>query len=179
MSRRSSDALIPMAVVSLTVDPVTSLPAVMLRDEASGRGVSIAIGLGEATAIAAEIGKIETERPMTHHLLSTILERAGVRVDGIEIHSERGDRGDCTPSQRAVIRLRMPGGDRITQDARPSDALALALRANAPVWIAPSVIDQRERGRVGAGVLQKKRARSEDGELDDAVTTPAWRGRLH
>ena len=174
MSRLPSDALIPMAVVSLAVDPVTSLPAVMLRHEASGRAVSIAIGLGEATAIAAELGKIETERPMTHHLLSLILERAGVQVDGIEIHS------GCVTNQRAVIRLRMPGGDRVTQDARPSDALALALRVGAPVWVSPTVIERHLGQRPPS-----RRPRSDDGELrvsDEEVGAagpPAWRGRLH
>jgi uncharacterized protein len=132
MSRRASDSLITMVVSSLTVDPITSIPAVVLRERDGSRAVAIPIGLGEATAIAAELGKIELERPMTHHLLSAIMDRAGVRIEGVEIQD--------TATGRACIKLRMPGGEAVAQDARPSDAMALALRTGVPIRVAPRVI---------------------------------------
>jgi uncharacterized protein len=201
MSRRASDSLITMVVSSLTVDPITSIPAVLLREREGSRAVAIPIGLGEATAIAAELGKIELERPMTHHLLSAIMDRAGVRIEGVEIQD--------TATGRASINLRMPGGEMVAQDARPSDAMALALRTGVPIRVAPRVLttgrgaaavraraktapaDAIEVAGVGDGPLgdissgsapssgspEVRGGRNRASELAAMAATPRWRSR--
>lgn len=118
-----------MTVHSLAVDPFTGLPVVLLSDAGGRTLVPISVGLGEASAIATELDEIELERPMTHHLLKSLLDRAGVTVEAIEIH----DLVDNTFYAR--IYLDLPGGQHIVQDGRPSDAIALALRAGADIFV--------------------------------------------
>lgn len=123
-------------VSALTVDPYTGLPVVLLVDESGRTIVPISVGIGEASAIATELDHIELERPMTHQLLASMLEAAGVRVRSIEVR----DLVDRTFF--ATVNLTLANGDRIAQEARPSDALALALHTGSPIRVAARVIER-------------------------------------
>jgi bifunctional DNase/RNase len=125
-----------MRVVTLAVDPYTSLPVVILRDPAGRTCLPISVGLSEASAIAAELESIELERPMTHQLMGEMLASLGVAVDHVEVT----DLVDGT--FYATVHLRLPDGDTRAQDARPSDAFALALRTGAAIRVAPHVVDK-------------------------------------
>ncbi len=128
--------LIDMKVASLTVDPFTNMPIVVLKCVEDRQSVAIWIGMIEASAIATELDRIELDRPMTHDLMATMLERCGVTVDRIEVHDLRDN------TFYATVFLRQPDGVEIALDARPSDAIALALRAHAPIRVAQKVVDR-------------------------------------
>lgn len=128
------DCTLTMKVASLTVDPFTSLPVVILRDDLDQTAVPISVGLSEASAIAAELDGIELERPMTHHLMSDMLDKAGVIVDHVVVRDVEEN------TFYATVHLVLPCGTEVTQDARPSDALALALRCEADIRVAARVL---------------------------------------
>ena len=132
--------MLDMKVTQLTVDPMTNIPIVILKDVASEKeAVPIWIGLSEASAIATELEKIALERPMTHDLLKNIIGEVGVRVDRIEVHDFKDD------IFYATIYLVGADGKQIEVDSRPSDALALALRCGARICVARKVIDEAKR----------------------------------
>jgi bifunctional DNase/RNase len=129
--------MLDMKVTQLTVDPMTNIPVVILKDIASEKeAVPIWIGLSEASAIATELEKIALERPMTHDLLKNIIGEVGVRVDRVEVHDFKDD------IFYATIYLVGADGKEIEVDSRPSDALALALRCGARICVARKVIDK-------------------------------------
>jgi bifunctional DNase/RNase len=132
--------MLDMKVTQLTVDPMTNIPIVILKDVASEKeAVPIWIGLSEASAIATELEKIALERPMTHDLLKNIIGEVGVRVDRVEVHDFKDD------IFYATIYLIGADGKEIEVDSRPSDALALALRCGARICVARKVIDRANR----------------------------------
>lgn len=132
--------MLDMKVTQLTVDPLTNIPIVILKDVASEKeAVPIWIGLSEASAIAAELENVALERPMTHDLLKNIIGEVGVRVDRVEVHDFKDD------IFYATIWLVGPDGKEIAVDSRPSDALALALRCGARICVARKVIDGAKR----------------------------------
>ena len=153
---------IDMKVTQLTVDPLTSIPIVILRDVATeNEAVPIWIGVSEASAIATELEKIALERPMTHDLLKNIIGEVGVSVDRVEVHDFKDD------IFYATIYLVGADGKEIEVDSRPSDALALALRCGARICVARKVIDEANKmdkrpdvaaadaaGEAGAGILE-------------------------
>ncbi len=124
---------IRMQIKGLMLDPSSKLPIVILRDDASRYLLPIWIGVFEANAIALRVEEIETPRPMTHDLLKAALSEVGVEVEKIII----SDLQDNT--FYAVIYL-LQDGKQLTLDSRPSDAIALALRANAPIFVLPEVL---------------------------------------
>jgi bifunctional DNase/RNase len=130
--------LIEMKVASLTVDPFSDMPILILRD-AEGHQMPLWIGSVEATAIAAELESIRLDRPMTHDLMNTILGRCDINVDRVEIHDLKSS------TFFATIFLKRPDGGRLAVDARPSDAIALALRARAPIFVAKKVIEKAQK----------------------------------
>lgn len=130
-----------MQVSALAVDPLTNVPVVILADRVGGTTLPIGIGLGEAPAIAAELDGIELERPMTHQLMAGLLEAAGARVVRIELR----DSVTAKVSAAIVIERDGPGGFVTERPARASDALALALRCAAPIWVAVAVLDRSAR----------------------------------
>jgi bifunctional DNase/RNase len=127
--------LIEMKVDSLTVDPFTNMPIVILRG-AEGHELPLWVGMQEAPAIAAELESIPLDRPMTHDLLKTILGLCAVTVDHVEVHDLRGG------AFFATLVLHKPDGAKLHIDARPSDAIALALRTRAPIFVAKKVVDK-------------------------------------
>jgi len=134
-NHRGDDASIAVEVSALTTDPVTSLPIVLLSDPVGGTTVPVSIGLAEASALAAEIDGIELARPATHQLMAAMLETCGARVVRVVI---TGVEGSLFSS---VVHLELGCGSMAVQDARPSDAIALALHTGAVIEVATSVID--------------------------------------
>ncbi len=126
--------LIEMSIKGLMVDSVTNMPIVVLRDKAGGRVLPIWVGIFEANAIALQIDNVTTARPMTHDLLRNVIHDLNASVEKIVVC----DLQDNT--FYALIYLGLAGGT-VAIDARPSDALALALRTRAPIFVEESVID--------------------------------------
>ena len=135
-----------MTVGGLTLDPVTKTPIVILRDPENKLNLPIWIGLLEATAMAAELEGIKMARPLTHDLLRSILGELQATVDWIEVTELKDN------TYFALIYLRV--NDRqVIIDARPSDAISLALRTKSPIYVAKqvleasSVLQQMEEGK--------------------------------
>src|SRR4030095_14782777 len=108
-------------VRGLPAAPRSNLPILILRDEEDKRSLPIWVGLAEANAIAIELEKIPTARPMTHDLIKSILESLRARVLKVVVNDLREN------TFFAVLHLQV-GGNEVTVDSRPSDAIALALR---------------------------------------------------
>ncbi len=127
-----------MKVSGLTIDPFTNSPIMILKDMESDRSVPIWIGLLEATAIASELENIKFSRPMTHDLLKNVIELMNVSVKRIEVCDLRDN------TYFALIFL-AHNDQEFSIDARPSDAIALALRTKAPIFVADMVIQKSRR----------------------------------
>jgi len=127
--------LIKMKVAGLTIDPLTNTPIVILKDFDEKKAIPIWIGLFEASAIATELEKINFSRPMTHDLMYEILKTVKIEIIKIEIHDLRNN------TFFANIHL-LKDEEIIVIDSRPSDAIALALRANATIFVDEKVIEK-------------------------------------
>ena len=127
--------MLEMKVKGLTLDPSTNTPIVILEDLEEERALPIWVGIFEANAIALEMESVPTPRPMTHDLIKNILEGIQAEVSRIVVN----DLQDNT--FYAVILLSLNGTE-VTIDARPSDAIALALRVDAPIYVAKKVLDE-------------------------------------
>ena len=128
------DALVRMEIKGLMLDPTSNIPIVVLREQGGQVFLPIWIGVFEANAIALRIEGVEPPRPMTHDLLRLVLEQLGATVEKIVISDLRES------TFFALIHLQQ-GGQSVTVDARPSDAIALALRTEAPIFVLRSVLD--------------------------------------
>lgn len=124
---------IEMKIRTLMMDPVTQMPIVVLRDATGNSILPIWVGVYEANAIALEIEKINTPRPMTHDLIKILLHGMDARVDRIVVSDLKDD------TFFAVIWLEKDG-QLISVDSRPSDALAIALRTDSPIFVDESVL---------------------------------------
>ena len=125
---------IEMNIKGLMVDPVTNMPIVILRDKDGQKVLPIWVVIFEANAIALQIENISTPRPMTHDLLRNVIQDLRATVEKIVV---------CDLQENtfyALIYLTV-NGDTVAIDARPSDAIALALRTRAPIFVEDSVID--------------------------------------
>ena len=125
---------IEMTIKGLMVDPITNTPIVVLRDEDGQRVLPIWVGIFEANAIALQIENVTTPRPMTHDLLRNVIHDLNATVDRIVV----SDVQDTT--YFALVYLSR-NGETLAIDARPSDAIALALRTRAPIFVEDSVIE--------------------------------------
>lgn len=126
---------IKVKVSGLTIDPYTNSPIMLLKEVDGEKSLPIWIGLLEATAIASELEEIHFSRPMTHDLLKNIIDRFGGSVTMIEV---------CDLSDNTFFaNIQAKKGDEtINIDARPSDAIALALRVNAPIFVHEQVFEK-------------------------------------
>ncbi|HEX6178461.1 MAG TPA: bifunctional nuclease family protein [Thermoanaerobaculia bacterium] len=129
--------LVPMSIKGLMLDPVSNSPIVVLKDDDEKFFLPIWVGIFEANAIALQLENVATPRPMTHDLLRNALTELNAEVTQIVINDLR----DSTFFAR--IRL-VTNGRTLELDARPSDAIALALRAQAPIFVAQSVLEQAQ-----------------------------------
>lgn len=125
----------PMVISGLTVDPLTNSPIVILKEVDGEKTLPIWIGLLEATAIASELEDIKFSRPMTHDLLKNIMELIDVKILKVEVCDLKNN------TYYALIHLKHNGKE-MSIDARPSDALALSLRVDAPIFVAEEVIQK-------------------------------------
>jgi hypothetical protein len=125
---------IQMTIKGLMIDPITNMPIIVLRDDSGERTLPIWVGVFEANAIALQMENVETPRPMTHDLLRNVIQDLDARVDHVVVCDLREN------TFYAEIHLRS-GGRPVTVDARPSDAIALALRTRAPIFVEESVIE--------------------------------------
>jgi len=126
-----------MTIKGLMLDPVSNSPIVVLKDDADKVYLPIWVGIFEANAIALQLENIETPRPMTHDLLKNFIGELQARVHRVVINDLRES------TFYAQIHV-VSGGRAFEVDARPSDAIALALRTAAPIFVAQSVLDQAQ-----------------------------------
>lgn len=124
---------IEVKIRGLMMDPVTNMPIVILKDTNGDSILPIWVGVYEANAIALEIEKVQTPRPMTHDLIKNVLVGLHAVVRKVVVTELRDD------TFYALIWLER-NGSTITVDSRPSDALALALRTDAPIFVEEEVL---------------------------------------
>jgi bifunctional DNase/RNase len=144
---------IEMSIRGLMVDPITNMPIVVLRENEGPRVLPIWVGVFEANAIALQIENVETPRPMTHDLLRSVISDLSGEVARVVV---------CDLKENtfyATIQIRAPQGT-VTVDARPSDAIALALRTGTQIFVEESVIQnarsvEADSTTVDVGRLQK------------------------
>lgn len=122
-----------MKIRGLMMDPVTQTPIVILKDVSGGTILPIWVGMYEANAIALEIEKVSTPRPMTHDLIKTLISGLQADVRKVVVSELRDD------TFYAMIWLEKDG-EMISVDSRPSDALAIALRTDCPIFVEEQVI---------------------------------------
>ena len=125
---------VEMTIKGLMVDPVTNMPIIILRDQEGQRVLPIWVGVFEANAIALQIENIATPRPMTHDLLRNVIADLKAQVRKIVV-------SDLKENTFYALIYMTVNGDTVAVDARPSDAIALALRVHAPIFVEDAVID--------------------------------------
>ena len=149
---------IEVKIRALMMDPNSGTPIIILKDVNSETMLPIWVGAYEANAIALEIEKIAPPRPMTHDLLRNLIVELGLTVDRVVVTSLRDN------TFYAVIEMTSENGDAMRLDSRPSDAIALALRADCPIFVDQEVI-QASRNSV---------ATDEDGESEGEGVEEEW-----
>jgi bifunctional DNase/RNase len=135
-----------VSIAGLTMDPASNTPIIILKSEDDDQAVPIWIGLLEATSIASALQNIKYERPMTHDLFKNVSEKMGVSISKIEVC----DLKDNTFYARVFF---VSDESSFDIDARPSDAIALALRFDAPIYVEDSVIQKSKIPDGGAEVF--------------------------
>jgi uncharacterized protein len=126
---------IEMTVKGLMIDPITNMPIIVLRDGDGQRILPIWVGVFEANAIALQIENVQTPRPMTHDLLKNMIDDLDARVERIVVCDLKDN------TFYAAIHVATSGAVRHVVDARPSDAIALALRTGSPIFVEDRVIE--------------------------------------
>jgi hypothetical protein len=129
--------MVEMKVEGLTLDPLTNMPIIILKDLSGGKALTIWVGYFEANAIALEIEKINTPRPMTHDLLRNMISFLKAEVRHILVNDLKDN------TFFATISIVQNGSD-LTIDSRPSDAIALALRTKSPIFVEEKVIEEKK-----------------------------------
>ena len=124
---------VEMKIRGLMMDPVTNMPIVVLKDVQGQAILPIWVGVYEANAIALEIEKVQTPRPMTHDLLKNVLTGLNVHVQKVVVSDLKDD------TFYALIWMERDG-HMMSMDSRPSDALALALRLDCPIFVEDQVL---------------------------------------
>jgi len=148
---------IEVKIRALMMDPNSGTPIIILKDVNSETMLPIWVGAYEANAIALEIEKIAPPRPMTHDLLRNLIVELGLKVDRVVVTSLREN------TFYAVIELTSGNGEAMRLDSRPSDAIALALRADCPIFVDLDVI-QASRNSIA----------TEDEMTDEAIGEEEW-----
>jgi bifunctional DNase/RNase len=132
----SSPEFVEMEVKGVRIDPVAQSPVVILVDKAERRALPIWVGPAEASAIERELMNVATPRPMTHDLFHTVLGRLNAKVKEVKVVALR----DQTFYGTLVL---LSGKELIEIDARPSDAIVLALKSKAPISVATRVVESQ------------------------------------
>jgi bifunctional DNase/RNase len=151
---------IEVKIRGLMLDPNSGTPIIILKDVNSDLMLPIWVGAYEANAIALEIEKISPQRPMTHDLLRNLIVEMGAEVKRVVVTELRDN------TFFAVIEMTNGEGDTISLDARPSDAIALALRADCPIYVNEEVI-QSSKSAVGG--QEEEGAKGDEDEWPDVI----------
>ena len=126
--------MIEMKVMGIALDTRTGSPIVVLHDIDNRKALPIWIGSAEASAIIRKIENISVSRPMTHDLVVELMQKTGYDIDRIEINDVEKE------TYYAIIYLKNEEGKEIEIDARPSDAIAIAIRVEAPIFVTANVL---------------------------------------
>jgi uncharacterized protein len=137
------DAEVEMQIRGLMIDPLTNMPIVVLKDVASDTVLPIWVGIFEANAIALELEKTTTPRPMTHDLMRNMARGLNGTVNKVVVSDLRDD------TFYAVIWMDH-AGETVAMDARPSDAIALALRWDCPIYVNREVLENSKQAVSGS-----------------------------
>jgi len=141
--------LLEVKVMGIVVDPKASNPVVVLVDLSGQKALPIWIGVFEAEAISRGLEEVVTLRPMTHDLMKQILDTFQVTVKRVVIHDLKEN------TFYANLYLNVDGEELIV-DSRPSDAIALAVRVKAPIFVAESVIEvTKQMGILASNLLEE------------------------
>ena len=154
--------MVEMKVEGLTLDPLTNMPIIILKDLEGGKALPIWVGFFEANAIALEIEKIATPRPMTHDLMKNLITDLKAEVNHILVNELKDN------TFYAVISL-MIGESTISVDSRPSDAIALALRMKAPIYVEEKVIEAAKSLDIPTQHLEKKTGKDDKKQWQDWI----------
>jgi uncharacterized protein len=130
---------------NLLMDPVTNMPVVVLKETAGNGVLPIWVGIYEANAIALEIEKVQTPRPMTHDLLKNVL-------TGLNVHVQRVVVCDLKDDTFYALIWMERDGQTMSMDSRPSDALALALRLDCPIFVDDEVL---KHSKIASAISEK------------------------
>jgi bifunctional DNase/RNase len=139
-------------IKGLMIDPVTNMPIVVLRDVDGQRVLPIWVGVFEANAIALQIENVQTPRPMTHDLLVSVIGGLAGTVERVVVCDLREN------TFYATIVLHRSGGD-INVDARPSDAIALALRTGSRIFVEDDVLERAQKAETSGEAGEMGRLR--------------------
>lgn len=126
--------MIEMKVMGIALDTRTGSPIVVLHDKENRRALPIWIGSAEASAIIRKIENLTVARPMTHDLIINVIEQTGYKLEKIEINDVEKE------TYYAKLYLKNDKDEYIEIDSRPSDAIAIAIRVDAPIYVAPTVL---------------------------------------
>jgi uncharacterized protein len=140
-------------IAGLTIDPSSNTPIIILKTEGDERAIPIWIGLLEATSIASALQQIDFERPMTHDLFKNFSDHLHIEVTKVEVCDLRDN------TFFALIHF-LGGDTSFTMDARPSDAIAIALRFKAPIYVDDKVLEKSKQDDGNVEMLDK----SEEGK---------------
>ncbi|MCP4747859.1 MAG: bifunctional nuclease family protein [Desulfobacteraceae bacterium] len=145
--------LLKATIAGLAIDPASNTPIIVLKTDEQDQTIPIWIGLLEATSIASALQNIEFERPMTHDLFKNFSDHLNIGVSRVEV---------CDLRDNTFYALIYFDTDNqtFTMDARPSDAIAIALRFKAPIFVDDKVIEKSKTGHGKAEALDK----SEEGK---------------
>ena len=143
---------VEMKIKGLMIDPVSQMPIIILKNATGDAVLPIWVGIFEANAIAMQLENVASPRPMTHDLLKNVIEGLSARIARIVITDLRDN------TFYASIFLER-NGDRLCVDSRPSDAMALALRAEAPIFVEQAVLDKSASPDAGGDSEETERLR--------------------
>ena len=153
---------IEVKIRALMMDPNSGTPIIILKDVNSDTMLPIWVGAYEANAIALEIEKIAPQRPMTHDLLRNLIVEMGASVERVVVTELRDN------TFFAVIEMRSFDGTPMMLDSRPSDAIALALRADCPIYVDMEVI-RASRNTVAGGEESMEETEGVEEEWPDVI----------
>jgi bifunctional DNase/RNase len=145
---------VEMKIKGLMIDPVSNMPIIILKNSDGDSVLPIWVGIFEANAIAMQLESVVSPRPMTHDLLKNVIDELKAKVRRIVITDLKDN------TFFALIHIDR-NGESLKIDARPSDAMALALRASAPIFVEQQVLEKSE----GSG---------EDGDSDETERLRRW-----
>jgi uncharacterized protein len=142
--------LVKMEIKNLMIDPINEMPIIVLVDKESKRVLPIWVGFFEANAIALKIEGVPTPRPMTHDLIKNLIDSLGVMLKRVEINKLENN------TYFANLYMEQNGTEFII-DSRPSDAIAVALRTESPVFVEEEVLEAASGFEINSDPAQKEK----------------------